>query len=128
MYFRNYPLPMHKMAEPAHRAAVAAQNQGKFWEMHDLLLDHHDKLRITDLLRYADRIGLDTEQFHASLLEHEGAGRLSEDLSWADLSGVSGTPTFFINGQRHYGEYDIATLSRAVQTAKIRARIAERTG
>ena len=73
-----------------------------------------------DLLTYADRLGLDRDRFEADLNEDEGAGRVAEDVDSADLSGVTGTPTFFINGQRHYGAYDIETLTRAVRIARAR--------
>ena len=119
--WRNLPLTdVHPQAQRAAEAASAAAAQGRFWEMHDLLLDHQDQLRITDLLRYAESVGLDPEQFHADLIEHRYAGRVAQDLESADLSGVSGTPTFFINGQRHYGAYDIASLTAAVRLARAR--------
>ena len=92
--------------------------------MHDLLLEHQDALRPSDLTRYAEELGLDVERFEDDLRKHTGAGRIEEDVDSADLSGVSGTPTFFINGRRHYGAYDIATLSNAVRAARARAAIA----
>jgi protein-disulfide isomerase len=91
--------------------------------MHDLLLDHQDALRPMDLMRYAGQIGLDGERFAADLRKRAGAGRVAEDVDSADLSSVSGTPTFFINGQRHYGAYDIDTLSAAVRAARAQAVI-----
>jgi protein-disulfide isomerase len=101
-------------------AAEAAAAQGAFWEMHDLLLDHQDALRPADIIRYAEQLGLDIEHFSSQLREHAGANRVAEDVNSADLSGVSGTPTFFINGRRHYGAYDTATLSAAVRAARAR--------
>jgi predicted DsbA family dithiol-disulfide isomerase len=91
--------------------------------MHDVLLDHQDALLMPDLLGYAQEIGLDVERFEDDIRKHVGAGRVAADVDSADLSGVSGTPTFFINGQRHYGAYDIDTLSRAVRTARARTLI-----
>jgi protein-disulfide isomerase len=91
--------------------------------MHDLLLDHQDALHPRDLVRYADSLGLDTEKFIADLHKHAGRGHVEEDLESADLSNVSGTPTFFVNGKRHYGAYDIETLKKAVKLAKARAII-----
>jgi len=91
--------------------------------MHDLLLGHQDALRPMDLVSYAEQIGLDRERFAGDLRRHTGRGRVAEDVDSADLSSVSGTPTFFINGQRHYGAYDIATLSEAVKAARVRAAI-----
>ena len=92
--------------------------------MHDLLLDHQDRLTPDDLVSYAAELGLDVERFTTRLQEHAGAARVAEDVDSADLSGVSGTPTFFINGRRHYGAYDIDTLAKAVQTARARAAVA----
>ncbi len=123
--WRHLPLnDVHPRAQLAAEAAEAAADQGAFWEMQDLLFDHQDALRPDDLIAYAERIGLDVERFTNDLREHAGATRVAEDVDSADLSGVSGTPTFFINGRRHYGAYDIATLSAAVRTAGARAALA----
>jgi protein-disulfide isomerase len=72
---------------------------------------------------YADELGLDGEQFSDELREHAGAARVADDIDSADLSGVSGTPTFFLNGRRHYGAYDIDALSAAVRAAGARATL-----
>jgi Na+/H+ antiporter NhaA len=120
--FRHLPLTdVHPHAQLAAEAAEAADQQGKFWEMHDMLMDHQGALNVPDLGRYAREIGLDVEKFTADLRRHVGAGRVAEDVDSADLATVSGTPTFFINGHRHYGAYDLATLKEAVHTAKGRA-------
>jgi Na+/H+ antiporter NhaA len=119
--WRHLPLnDVHPAAQQAAEAAEAAAEQGKFWEMHDLLLDHQDALRVPDLLAYAEQLGLDVERFEEDLRTRAGANRIAEDVDSADLSGVSGTPTFFVNGLRHYGAYDIATLSAAVKAARAR--------
>ncbi|MGH2977307.1 MAG: Na+/H+ antiporter NhaA [Gaiellaceae bacterium] len=119
--WRHLPLnDVHPEAQQAAEAAEAAAEQGKFWEMHDLLLDRQDALRIPDLLAYADQLGLDVERFEEDLRTRDGANRIAEDVDSADLSGVSGTPTFFVNGLRHYGAYDIGTLSSAVKAARAR--------
>jgi Na+/H+ antiporter NhaA len=123
--WRHLPLnDVHTNAQLAAEAAEAAADQGKFWEMHDLLLDHQDALRPDDLVAYALQLGLDVDRFSDALRTHSGAARIAEDVDSADLSGVSGTPTFFIDGQRHYGAYDIATLSGAVHAAGARAVLA----
>jgi len=122
--WRHLPLSdVHPNAQLAAEASEAAARQGAFWEMHDLLLDHQDALEPSDLMEYAERLGLDIERFSNDLRDHEGAAQIAEDVDSADISGVSGTPTFFINGQRHYGAYDIDTLSKAVVTAGARATI-----
>ena len=120
--WRNLPLSdVHPHAQLAAEAAEAAAAQGRFWEMHDLLLAHQEALDPDDLIRYAQQIGLDVEQFASDLNTHAGAARVADDVDSADLSGVSGTPTFFVNGRRHYGAYDLETLSNAVRLAGARA-------
>ena len=122
--WRHLPLTdVHSHAQLAAEAAEAAAEQGAFWDMHDALLDHQDALRPADLVRYAGQIGLDSERFAGDLRKRVGSARVAEDVDSADLSSVSGTPTFFINGQRHYGAYDIATLSAAVKAARAQAVI-----
>ena len=123
--WRHLPLnDVHPRAQVAAEAVEAAAEQGVFWEMHDLLFDHQDALRPGDLVGYAAQLGLDTERFADDLRKHAGAARVAEDVDGADLSTVSGTPTFFVNGRRHYGAYDIGTLSAAVRAARARASIA----
>ena len=123
--WRHLPLnDVHPNAQLAAEASEAAAAQGYFWEMHDVLLEHQDALSGRDLMRYADELGLEGEKFHEHLMKRKGAGRVIEDVESADLSGVSGTPTFFINGRRHYGAYDIATLSSEVRAARARAVVA----
>ena len=114
---------MHPNAELAAEASEAAAEQGAFWAMHDMLLEHQDALEPADLVRYAEQLGLDVERFTDHLGTHVAAHRIAEDTEGADLSGVSGTPTFFVNGRRHYGAYDIATLSGAVRAAGARATL-----
>jgi Na+/H+ antiporter NhaA len=117
--WRHLPLTdVHPHAQLAAEAAEAAADQGAFWPMHDLLLNHQDALLLPDLLRYAAEAGLDADRFGDYLTRRAGAPRVAEDVDSADLSGVSGTPTFFINGRRHYGSYDIDALTEAVRTAK----------
>jgi protein-disulfide isomerase len=91
--------------------------------MHDLLLAHQDHLMKPDLLRYAEQLGLDVPRFGKDVYKHVHAGRVGQDVESADLSGVSGTPTFFVNGRRHYGAFDVASLTQAIATARARARI-----
>jgi Na+/H+ antiporter NhaA len=122
--WRHVPLnDVHPHAQLAAEAAEAAADQGAFWEMHDLLLDNQDALRPDDLVAYAEELGLDVERFTNSLREHSGAARVAEDVDSADLSGVTGTPTFFINSRRQHGAYDIASLSAAVRAAGARATL-----
>ncbi|MFF4896142.1 Na+/H+ antiporter NhaA [Streptomyces sp. NPDC001068] len=120
--WRHLPLTdVHPNAQLAAEASEAAARQDRFWEMHDLLLDRQDALGGRDLLRYARELGLDVERFRRDLEQHRGADRVAEDVDSADLSSVSGTPTFFVNGRRHHGAYDIQTLAAAVDHARQRA-------
>jgi Na+/H+ antiporter NhaA len=127
--WRHLPLnDVHSHAQLAAEGAEAAHLQGRFWEMHDLLLDHQDELRPGDLVRYADELGLDTDRFADDLRKHRVASRVARDVDSADLSGVSGTPTFFVNGRRHYGPYDIDTLSNVARLAGARVAAAAARG
>ncbi|MEU0785743.1 Na+/H+ antiporter NhaA [Streptomyces sp. NPDC006173] len=117
--WRHLPLrDVHPNAQLAAEAAEAAARQNRFWEMHDLLLERQDALTGPDLLRHAQELGLDVDAFGQDLEKHRGARQVAEDVSSADLSSASGTPTFFINGRRHHGSYDIATLTEAVEHAR----------
>jgi protein-disulfide isomerase len=125
--FRHLPLTdVHPHAQLAAEAAEAAAEQGAFWEMHDTLMDHQGALTFGDLVRYAGDLGLDTARFAADLRKHVGSARVAEDIDSADLATVSGTPTFFINGIRYYGAYDLAALKEAVRAAKARAVLVAR--
>jgi Na+/H+ antiporter NhaA len=124
--FRHLPLAdVHPNAQLAAEAAEAAAAQGAFWEMHDRLLEHQDALAPADLYRHAADLGLDLERFSEDLRHRRHAPRVAEDVQSADASGVSGTPTFFVNGRRHQGVYDVDTLTRAVKAA---ARAPARAG
>jgi Na+/H+ antiporter NhaA len=123
--WRHLPLTdVHPHGQLAAEASEAAAAQGAFWGMHDLLLLHQEDLEPHDLARYAGELGLDVERFDEDLRTQEHAGRVAEDVDSADLSGVTGTPTFFLNGSRHLGAYDIASLSAAVRAARGRAALA----
>lgn len=122
--WRHLPLrDVHPHAQLAAEAAEAAARQGAFWAMHDLLLDHQGALLTGDLVDYAEQLGLDVARFTTDLQRHAGAARVAQDVDSADLSGVAGTPTFFLNGRRHHGAYDIETLSNAVRLARAKAVI-----
>jgi protein-disulfide isomerase len=121
--WRHLPLSdVHPSAQLAAEASEAAAAQGRFWDMYDRLLSHQGELSPRDLVRHAGDLGLDVERFRDELRRREYAARVSEDVASADESGVSGTPTFFINGRRHYGVYDLGALTEAVGAAKRRAR------
>jgi Na+/H+ antiporter NhaA len=122
--WRHLPLnDVHPNAQLAAEAAEAAGAQGAFWEMHDRLLDNQDELSPFALKRHAEALDLDLERFTDALHRHVYMDRVTDDVASADASGVAGTPSFFINGRRHHGAYDIDTLTNAVRAAEKRARL-----
>jgi protein-disulfide isomerase len=122
--WRHLPLDdVHPHARLAAEATEAAGEQGAFWEMHDLLFEHQDALRKADLVRYAAELGLDVDRFVEDLSSRAFAGRVESDVDSADLSGVSGTPTFFVNGRRHHGAFDLKSLKAAVKAERARVAI-----
>jgi len=116
--FRNFPISTsHPHAEHAAEAAEAASAQSRFWPMHDLLYENQQRLGDQDLHAYAERLGLDLERFDHELAEHVHAGRVHDDFLTGVRSGVNGTPSFYINGARHNGSFDMETLLTALQRA-----------
>jgi protein-disulfide isomerase len=113
--FRNFPIVgSHPHAEIAAEAAEAAGAQGMFWEMHDLLFENQHALDRLHLHQYAKQLRLDMGQFAADLRAHRFLDKIRDDLHSGAISGVAGTPTFFINGRRHDGSYDFDTLHAAI--------------
>jgi Na+/H+ antiporter NhaA len=126
--WRHLPLnDVHASAQLAAEASEAASAQGRFWEFYDALLSHQEMLSPTELRRQAQELGLEVERFWDELRHHAHAPRVGEDVASADASGVSGTPTFFINGRRHHGAYDIDTLTTAVRSIRARASLDTRS-
>ena len=118
--FRHFPLiSVHPNAEIAAEAAEAAGGQGMFWPMHDLLYETR-AVEVPDLLDHARSLNLDVDTFVEDLREHRHAERIREDLASGARSGVNGTPTFFVNGRRHDGNYDAETLLAALSVAPSR--------
>jgi len=116
--FRNFPLAeAHPHAEHAAEAAEAAGAQGKFWEMHDLLYENQDALDDQDLVRYASALKLDVPRFVKEMKARTYVERVRADFSSGVRSGVNGTPTFFINGARHDGPFDLRSLLAAIEEA-----------
>lgn len=116
--FRHFPLTtVHPHAQLAAEAAEAAGGQGKFWEMHYVLFEHQYALEPDDLLQYAAALGLDVPRFSSDLATHIHAPRVREHFLSGVRSGVNGTPTFFINGLRHNGTFDLDTLVDAIEAA-----------
>jgi protein-disulfide isomerase len=116
--FRHFPLTSsHPHAEIAAESAEAAGAQGAFWPMHDSLLANQQALDVPDLVGYAAGLGLDAEAVAEALATRVYQPRVHEDFMSGVRSGVSGTPTFFINGERYDGDYTLEALVKAVQRA-----------
>ncbi len=103
LVFKNYPLSGHEHAMEAARASFAADNQGKFWEMHDVLFERQTALETADIDRYAAELGLDMDRFHADIASPEVQRRIDADKAEGRRVGVDSTPTIFIQG-RHFEE------------------------
>ncbi len=115
--FRHFPRTnIHPHAEAAAEVAEAAGEQNKFWEMHDTLFKHFDRLDGEHLIGYAEDLGLDMERFDRAVTTRRFAAKVLEDLQSGTESGVKGTPTFFINGIRHNGSYKFESLLAALES------------
>ncbi len=122
--WRHLPLAdVHPSAQLAAEAAEAAAAQGRFWDAYDRLLAHSGTFTAADLERIGTELGLDMDRVWDELHNHSHGERVSEDVASADASGVTGTPTFFINRRRHQGAYDLETLAAAVRASGRRARL-----
>jgi protein-disulfide isomerase len=116
--FRNFPVTQsHPYALIAAETAEAAALQGKFWEMHDLLFEHQDSLTPEIIPVWAEKIGLDIDQFGSDIKQGAVGKRIKEDRQSGIRSGVNGTPTFYINGTRYDGPNDYESLLEALRTS-----------
>ena len=117
--FRNFPLTeIHPHALHAALAAEAAELQGRFWEMHDLLFQRQHALADADLATHAAEIGLDPQRFRADFANRKGLPRIEADVASGVRNGVEGTPSLFINGKPHEDSYEPANLIKALRAAK----------
>ena len=115
--FKHYPLPMHKESPLAHEAALAAGEQGKFWEMYDLLFAGQDKLTRDDLVAKAKQLNLDVPRFTADLDSHRFKPQVDADRQEGNRLGVDGTPFFFINGHAISGGVGLADFKKLIEAA-----------
>ena len=99
LVFRHYPLPGHRYAQQASEAAALAQDQGKFWDYHDLLFANQDKIESQDLYEYARRLDLDMSLFEQGMETRKHKARILADLESGKRCGVRGTPAIYINGK-----------------------------
>lgn len=117
--FRHFPLTeSHEYAEIAAEASEAAAAQGKFWQMHDTLYSHQDDLDVEHLYEFAQMIDLEMDRFYSDLKNHTYEERVQSDFRSGVRSGVNGTPTLYINGQRYDGPVDKRVLMQALQEAE----------
>ncbi|HVV48178.1 MAG TPA: thioredoxin domain-containing protein [Polyangia bacterium] len=112
MTWKNYPLPFHNNAEPAAEAAMAANAQGKFWQMHDKLFENNTALSRADLEKYAQELGLDMAKFKADLDSQRYKDQIQADTKEGQAVGVNGTPAVFINGRKINGAYPWETFKK----------------
>jgi protein-disulfide isomerase len=116
--FRHFPLTqVHPLAEPAAEAAESAGGQGKFWEMHDRLFENQNLLDESHIADFAEQLDLDTERFARDLQNHTYHEQIRQDFTSGVRSGVNGTPTFFINGFRYDGSWELGPLLATLEDA-----------
>jgi protein-disulfide isomerase len=116
--FRNFPIPqLHPHAEQAAEAAEAAAAQGRYWEMHDVLLQPYSRLDIDSLVTYAEVIGLEIARFRRDLTDRAYAARIEGDIAEGMRNGVNATPKFYVNGQRVDGKVPLENLVTLAESA-----------
>ena len=113
-YYRDFPLSFHAEAKPAAVAARCANEQGEFWEYHDILFENSQSLSTDNYKQWAEDLGLDTEQFNSCLDEQKYADDVDADFTAGAQAGVSGTPSFFINGVKLVGAQPFAAFKAAI--------------
>ena len=110
--FRNFPLAnIHPEATQAAIATEAAALQGKYWEMHDIVFENQKRLHYNAILEYANAVGLDIEQFEQDMQSEELSQKVEQHFESGVRSGVNGTPTFFINGDKYNGDWTTDLLA-----------------
>jgi protein-disulfide isomerase len=113
--FRHFPLAeMHPFAQAAAMASEAAANQGKFWQMHDLIYDNQASLGLEMLLQLAESLKLDMKTFQHDFKDPGLFKKVEADFESGIVSGVNGTPSFYINGNKYEGSYDLDSMSHAI--------------
>jgi protein-disulfide isomerase len=119
LIFKQYPLDTHSEAELAAEAALAAQAQGKFWEMHDKMYANFRTINLQHIMAWAAQAGLDVKKLKADLDSHKYAARVAMESKQGDDAGVEGTPTFFINGKRLNASFEMQVVAPLIdQEAK----------
>ncbi|HIA02721.1 MAG TPA: hypothetical protein EYN66_12570 [Myxococcales bacterium] len=114
--FRHFPLNFHANAEPAAKAAIAAQNQGKFWEYHDKIFESQDDLSTTRFEAIAKELGLNLETFKKDMKAQETEFQIKGDMVIASKAGIEGTPAFLVNGRKIVGALPFETFKTIIDT------------
>lgn len=114
LVFKNFPLQFHNNAQKAAEAAECANDQGKFWEMHDYMFANQDKLAVTDLKKAAKNLGLNASDFDSCLDSGKYEGKIKSDIATGTSFGISGTPAFFINDQFLNGAVPIEDFKKII--------------
>ncbi|MEU7934365.1 DsbA family protein [Micromonospora echinofusca] len=118
LVYRHFPITnMHPYAEQAAEATEAAGRRGQFWAMHDWLYEHQDQLDPVHLSLGMEQLGLPADEVAAEVERQAHGDRVRRDFVGGIRSGVHATPTLFVNGTRHDGDYDVADLLAAVDAA-----------
>lgn len=121
--WKNYPLDIHKDAPLAHMAAMAANEQGKFWEYHDKIFANQPKIQRDFLFQYARDVGLDMKRFEHSLEIEQADSLISADTAEAKALGITGTPAFFINGRYVSGAKPFDEFAQVINAELTRLKL-----
>lgn len=116
LVFKQFPLDSHAEAEFGSEVALAAQAQGKFWEMHDRLYGGFPDLSKPTILRYAKQIGLDADRFKSDVDSHKFRARAHAEEQEGEVAGVQGTPTFYFNGRRYNGPFELEKVEPIIKS------------
>ena len=115
MVFRDFPLPFHSDAQKAAEAAECAGEQGKFWEMHNMIFDNQEAIGVADLKQNGKSLGLDIAALNDCLDSGKYADEVIRDMNDGSAAGVSGTPTFFINGEKLVGAQPFSVFEQIIE-------------
>lgn len=116
--FRQFPLTQaHENAQLAAESSLAAETQGKFWEMHDIMFENQTKLTRPDLEAYAQQVGLNMDQFRQALDQRTYQDAVGQDVADGNALGIQGTPTVYINGVQYTGQYSVSALQTVIDKA-----------
>ncbi|NNL86253.1 MAG: thioredoxin domain-containing protein [Myxococcales bacterium] len=117
LVFKHFPLSFHKNAVNAHRAVLAAREQGQFWEMHDLIFEAIDDLSVDRMMSHAEKLGLDSQRFRTAFESDLAQEAIDRDMEEGRQAGVRGTPAFFINGRYMAGAQPFEVFKQAIDEA-----------